>query len=214
VNGIPAPVQRISSNVIVIGSQTATVGGAAVTVSNEVISADPSGNLVIISSGSTFTQQVPTPVPVAGGGGGVFTIGAETFTVLPSAVVFGSQTLTPGAPGITVSGELISLGSSDFVVGTHTETFLYPAASPNDVTTASTTSTVDIGDLIMSGIGQVAGQTDSAEYTSYSTVMVGNPTYSYNPIATGDAAAVSSLRGRGVSLAHVVVTLLSVFFFF
>ena len=51
------------------------------------------------------------------------TISGHTITVQANGIVVAGKTLHPGDPGTTVAGSPISLGSSEFVIGHHTETF-------------------------------------------------------------------------------------------
>lgn len=57
------------------------------------------------------------------------TMGGQTIAVHTNGMVIAGETLHPGGPGITIEGNLISLGFSDFVIGDHTETFPGPAAA-------------------------------------------------------------------------------------
>lgn len=56
------------------------------------------------------------------------TISGQTITVQANGIVIAGSMLHPGDLGITVAGSPISLGSSEFVIGDHTET-LSPAAT-------------------------------------------------------------------------------------
>ena len=102
----------------IFGTQTLKPGGPAITVSNTVISLAPGASAVIIGT-SSIPLAVPAPataLPVLAYSGAAITANAA------SDFVFGSQTLTPGGPAITVSGATLSLASdAEFVVeGTQT----------------------------------------------------------------------------------------------
>ncbi|KAI9820037.1 MAG: hypothetical protein M1827_006608 [Pycnora praestabilis] len=116
-----------SNAVYVFGSSTLSVGGTALTVSGETISAAPSG-LVIVSNGHTITVPVSTaalasPLPTSGVATveeAALTINGKTYTALENFnsagfVVIGSSTLSIGGPAVTIGGETISLGSSGLV---------------------------------------------------------------------------------------------------
>ena len=49
-----------------------------------------------------------------------FTVAGDTFTVSPSGILVVGHTLVPGGTGIDLSGTVVSLGTSDIVVGTRT----------------------------------------------------------------------------------------------
>lgn len=86
----------------VVGSQTLTPGAASITINGTPVSLDPSGTALVV--GST-TQPLVKPSEQ-----GVFTADGFILTIGPSAgLVVGTQTITPGAPGVTISGTPISL---------------------------------------------------------------------------------------------------------
>ncbi|KAL9088205.1 MAG: hypothetical protein Q9165_006332 [Trypethelium subeluteriae] len=112
--------------IILIGSQTLTVGGDPLTTSGATLSAGDAG-LVIISDSQTSTESLrtylgnsePTTATEA-----FFTIGKQVFTAIeqpgdssgPHVAVFGSKTITiDGAPIIT-AGETISADASALMI--------------------------------------------------------------------------------------------------
>ncbi|MCJ1377052.1 hypothetical protein MMC17_000142 [Xylographa soralifera] len=111
------PVTIINPSVIAVNGATYTAGGAAATVSGEVIS---------------FAS--------AGGAG-------QTLSVNPGALTIGGITLTPGGPGVMVSGTPISLAPSGVVVvGSSRLTIITPvpsivAPSPSVITAGGQTIT-------------------------------------------------------------------------
>jgi hypothetical protein len=110
--GYTASIRKASE--VVIGSQTAVIGGPAITISGAPISLAESGTLV---SSSFLPISLTVPSSTA-----IFTIGSQALTLLPSAVAFASTTLTAGAPGVTIDGTPVSLGPSDLIIGNKTET--------------------------------------------------------------------------------------------
>ena len=142
------PITAASSlGILEVAGSTIRPGGPQVTISGTPVSLNPSGVLVIGTSTVTpFIQQIPTR----------FVVGTDTFTVSPTDIAVGGFTLTPGSPGVTVDGVFVSLGSSDLVIGTQTE-YLSPQ---------ETSSLVDLGALIMSGLGEIGGTTVTADSTS------------------------------------------------
>ena len=136
-----------SSGILEVAGSTIRPGGPQVTISGTPVSLNPSGILVIGTY--TITPSVE-PAPTR------FVVGTDTFTIEPTNIAVGGFILTPGSPGVTMDGVFVSLGSSDLVVGTQTETF-----SPQ-----GTSSLVDLGALIMSGLGEISGATVTADSTS------------------------------------------------
>ena len=96
------PVTIINPSAIAVNGETYTAGGAAATVSGEVISLASAGDAPI------FPANTPGP--------SVLTIAGQTLSVNPGALTIAGTTLTPGGSGVTVSGTPISLGPSGIVV--------------------------------------------------------------------------------------------------
>ncbi|KAK4983224.1 hypothetical protein LTR50_007344 [Elasticomyces elasticus] len=109
-----------SVSAYVIGSQTLSPGGPAITVSGTRYSLQTSGSATLLIAGSsTMTVQGSSPVTA-----GPITVGSATITPnSASEYVIGSQTLSPGGPAITVSGTRYSLAPSatQIVIGSSTE---------------------------------------------------------------------------------------------
>ncbi|KAI9810598.1 MAG: hypothetical protein M1827_006160 [Pycnora praestabilis] len=101
-----------ASNALIIGGQTLSPGGTGITVSGVPMSLDGLDNLIVGTS--TFTLQTT-------GSPKVFTIGGQTFIAAPNGFMVGSQTLSPGGPGMTISGTPVSLDpSGDLILGAST----------------------------------------------------------------------------------------------
>lgn len=73
----------------------------------------------------------------------VFKVGGQTFTAAPTGFAVGTQSVFPGASAVTVNGTLISLDSSDLVIGIST----MPLGS------VVQTQAGALGSLIMNGFG-------------------------------------------------------------
>jgi len=96
-----------------IGGKSVSPGGSAVTVDGTPISLGPSG-LVI------GTSTIPLPRPSLDVlNKSAFTIAGQTFTPNPTGFSIAGTTLLPGSE-ITISGTIVSLGTSDIVVGNST----------------------------------------------------------------------------------------------
>ena len=101
---------------VVIGSETASVGGPEITISNTPVSLAP--NHLVVGSSSYALAAVPgssrpASITIAGQGIIIPTQGA-------SALNIGSQVIPVDGPAVTISDTPISLGSSALVVGTST----------------------------------------------------------------------------------------------
>ena len=104
-------VQPLVSWISVAGS-TLTPGGPAIKISGTPMSLG-SNVFVIGTSSILFATDDPTQV--------VTTIAGQRITANPTAVEFGSSTLTPGGPGLILSGTLVSLNyAGQLVVGSKT----------------------------------------------------------------------------------------------
>tara|TARA_R110002003_G_scaffold117_1_gene10355 strand:- start:13499 stop:15667 length:2169 start_codon:yes stop_codon:yes gene_type:complete len=120
-----------SGPTFVIGGQTLSPGGQAITVSGTTLSLVPGGSSVVINGVTSAVANPPIVVPQAG-----ITIGNSVFTPSSgsgSTFVISDQTLTPGGQ-ITVSGTVISLApsASFVVVNGVTSTLANPAAQITD----------------------------------------------------------------------------------
>ena len=112
------------SVVIVVGTQTISQGGSAITLDGQVVSAVSSGKFAINSLTSIA-------VPAASLGSKIpysqveLTIGDQTVTALEepasmghgSIYVIGSETLTPGGSAKSINGQVLSAGSSGLALG-------------------------------------------------------------------------------------------------
>lgn len=95
---------------IVVSGTTLTANAPPITVSSTLLSYGPHG---FVAGTSTVPLILPTAIPPSL----VLTVLGQTFTALPSdAIAVAGITLTSNAPGVTVSGELMSLGADGLVV--------------------------------------------------------------------------------------------------
>lgn len=132
--GLPAitiggqPITANSASEYIINSQTLAPGSSAIIVSGTTYSLASSASAIVING---VTSALPSTATTTNGAQ-VITIGSQLFTARPissgSGYLVGSQTLVPGASGITVNGLEVSLapGASSVVVGGTTEGFEAP----------------------------------------------------------------------------------------
>ena len=95
-----------------IGGQSVLPGGQAVTVDGSTFSLASSGSNVLIVNGQT--KPLPwTPLSV-------ITVGSQIFTAAPIGFKIGTQSVSPGAPAVIIDGTLVSMDSSQLIIGTST----------------------------------------------------------------------------------------------
>ncbi|QIW96649.1 hypothetical protein AMS68_002167 [Peltaster fructicola] len=145
-----------SGGKVVIGTQTLSQGQVT-TIAGTIVSAG-STNLVIGSSTIPLPQSTPSVIT---------TVGTQTIALASSGagVVIGTQTLSQGQ-STTISGVVVSVGSSSIVVGSSTIALPWVSALP--ITLASSVSVVgdelDVGSIRIS-----LASTDLAAATSAGT---------------------------------------------
>jgi hypothetical protein len=189
----PAPAQK--SSIAVIGDQTITLGGPAVTISGgaNVASLGSSGVVIQAPSGTitipvTSNTQVSTNIAVVNG---------QSISVAPvigqslSETVVDGVSLSVGAPAATISGGyVVSLGSSGIVVQASGSTMTTIAVAPEATNLAN--------------VGVINGQTISIAAGSPSgpntpiAVVAGHTLTAGGPVATLSGGEIASLGSSGV----------------
>lgn len=163
------------SSVVVVGAQTLSPGGPAITVGGTPVSLAPSATAIVIGG---ITSKLPQAVATAAAPPPVLTIGSTTLTANAATqfLVAPGQTLTPGG-AVTVSGTVISLApsASFLVIGGSTQ--LLPTAAPvvtvaPEIVVGGTTFTGNSGSSFVIG-----GQT----LAPGSVITVSGTTISLNP---------------------------------
>lgn len=142
----------------VIHDQPLTPGAAAVTTSGTPISLAPSASIVIV--GSSTMPLIGSPIPVVVNGHTITANSAFQYIV-------GGQTLTPGAPAVSISGTPVSIPASaqlSMTIGTQA----YPVVvnSAGDMIVASQTIMPGGSPII------VGGETISEDPKSSELVVV------------------------------------------
>ena len=135
-------------NRIAIGGTTLTPGASGVIVGGTLISLNTAGQLIVgsktiaLPNGSTgfgALSELTDPITT--------TIDGQVITAGPTALEMAGTTLTPGAPGFTIDGTLVSLNTAtQLVIGSKT----IPLESENGV---SSGQTAGLGGLIIGGFG-------------------------------------------------------------
>lgn len=108
-----------------INGQRAQVFGDAISIAGTTLSAGAppitvSGTRIALGSGSLVVGSVSVQItlpPLSLATGQVTTLNGEVFRQLPTGISVAGSILTPGAPGIMVSGSPVSLGPSALVIG-------------------------------------------------------------------------------------------------
>ena len=135
-------IQLLPTGISVAGS-VLTPGATPITASGSLVTL---GSTVLAVGTSSVPVSFGTPHPL------ITTIGGQVVTAAPSAVKIGSVTLSPGAPGTTLGGTSVSLGSGgSLVVGSQTVVLGAPTGS--------------LGGMITGGFGS-GGPTANGSATS------------------------------------------------
>ncbi|TKA72545.1 hypothetical protein B0A49_07117 [Cryomyces minteri] len=173
-----------SAQAYIIGSQTLEAGAPAIVVSGTSVSLAPGATAVVV--GGTTSHLGPqaqiTKSPV-GSNPQAITVGGSTITInSASNFVVGSQTLSVGGPGITVSGTTLSLGrsgSSTFIVvdGATQALARAPVATPPLLTIGANTYTANAATQYYLAPGQTL--TAGGQVTVSGTVVSLGPSASY-----------------------------------
>ncbi|TKA68397.1 hypothetical protein B0A49_10641, partial [Cryomyces minteri] len=173
-----------SAQAYIIGSQTLEAGAPAIVVSGTSVSLAPGAAAVVI--GGTTSHLGPqaqiTKSPV-GSNPQAITVGGSTITInSASNFVVGSQTLSVGGPGITVSGTTLSLGRSGpstfIVVNGATQALARaPVATPPLLTIGANTYTANAATQYYLAPGQTL--TAGGQVTVSGTVVSLGPSASY-----------------------------------
>ncbi|KAK5123608.1 hypothetical protein LTR85_002646 [Meristemomyces frigidus] len=140
--------QPLGSNVAVIGQDTLTVGGAAVTANSEIYSLATDGSGLALVVNGTSTAALPT----AAAGEGIVTIGGQVYTAYAdgsSRVIVDGQTVYPGATTM-INSETVRLSGTDLVA-----------------VSGSVTSTEGLGGAIMSGLNGPGGPSSISAAVAY-----------------------------------------------
>ena len=172
---------------LVIGTHTLTPG-QEVTISGTPISL---GSSALVVGTSTI------PLPTAGPSHAThkqphyFAIGSQTIAINAAGIVIGSQTLHPGGPAITVSGTSYSLGTTEFIAGTLTETFPAAAATPSQFRPS----------VLMSGLSQIGAS------SIHDLIAVGDETITLNPSNIVIDGTTLTPGASGVTIDGTVISL-------
>lgn len=126
---------------LVIGTQTLSLRGPAITVPGQgVMSLSPTG-LVVLNDGKSSTYTISTSGPNPGNPASLLTLpSGQVITAIPgaSSLVIGTQTLIVNGPPITVPGQgVMSLSPSDLVIVQNSVPTINPGNSESILTLAS-----------------------------------------------------------------------------
>lgn len=160
---------------VVVGSQTVTLGGAAITVAGQVVQLQSSAGLVVQNSadGSFTTYAVPTaeasPVNAAKS---LAIYEGQTISgvaIASSVAIVGGQTLTVAGSVVTLSGsQVASLGSSGLVVEA-------PGGKITTIPVPSPTSLSANGNLEMTKeVGSGPSSAPNSPVSTDSTLVLGS----------------------------------------
>ena len=107
-----------------IAGTTISAGGPAVTIAGTVISLEPSGTLIVGSSTiPLFTSRTPFPT--------LMNIDGLSVEAQSSLAIVDGVTISPGAPGVKVDGQNVSLEAGGATLDIGTGRFAIPTATAN-----------------------------------------------------------------------------------
>lgn len=184
---------------VVVGGQTASLGGAPITISSSIVQLTPSGLVIANENGdpsqsSVYTIPTTRAVAPAVSPSEIATLaGGEIISAIPgvSTLIVAGQTITSGAPAITLSGSssILSLGSQGLVVQESNgvvSTYSIPAAAPVPALVSSAIATLAGGEVVSAGAGK-------------SNVVLGSQSLVLNgPAITLSNSAVATLGAAGL----------------
>ena len=209
------PIILNSLSQYVVAGKTLTPGASPINIEGTPVSLAPSASAVVIA-GSTIALPV-------GVNGPVITVGDQPVTAnSASQYIFGSKTLIPGGPAITVSGTTISLAPSGTQAVIDDRTIRLIPASPSlpslvlgsHTFTANTASAYVIGGQTLApgqpGInipGSAIGSLTSPPEPSQPSSTAGDQVFTPRPIAFSIAGTTLSAGGPGVTISGTPVSL-------
>ena len=182
------------SNAVSIYGTTLTAGAPAATVSGTAVSLDSSSNLIFDGTAQAL-PSFPQPTLKTDQ---VTTANSVAIQLLPTGISVAGTTLTPGAPPITASGSLVSLGSTVLTVGTSSVPVSFGTpqslittiggqvvtAAPSAVKIGSVTLSPGAQGTILGGTSVSLGSSGSLVVGSQ-TVVLGAPTGSLGGLIVG-----------------------------
>lgn len=205
-------------NKLAIGGTALTPGASGVTVGGTLVSLNTAGQLIVGSK----TIALPSGSIALGGqivgGLGVgasevanpitTTIDGQIITAGPTALAMAGTTLTPGAPGFTINGTLVSLNTAaQLIVGSKT----IPLESENG---GSSGQTADLGGLIVGGFGNEGpfgpfGTNSPSPALGNNSAAIGNGTSNGTTVFEGKAGNLTySLSWNGVVVSTMAIFVL------
>lgn len=188
----------IHDSIVQIASATISEGAPATTISNTRISLG-TNHLMIGSSTILYSPASTPPSAVA------ITMNGKTYTIQNSAIQFAGVTVSEGAPGISISNTPISLGPSNFVVGSSTILYRMPSATAitinNESLNLENSAVIAPGGITISEGAPAVTVSGTAISLGSTDIVVGASTLEYSQAAgtrsSGDvAAAIMSALGR------------------
>ncbi|KAF7944212.1 hypothetical protein EAE96_010614 [Botrytis aclada] len=203
----PIPIATIASSVIsaipgdstvVVGGQTASLGGAPITISSSIVQLTPSGLVIANENGdpshlSIYTIPTTRAVAPAALPSNIATLAGDIISAIPGAstLIVAGQTITSGAPAITLSGSnsIASLGPQGLVIQVSNgvvSTYSIPTAAPIPAVASSVIATLAGGEIVSAG-------------TDASNVILGSQSLAVKgPAITLSDSAVATLGTAGL----------------
>ncbi|TEY40356.1 hypothetical protein BOTCAL_0436g00060 [Botryotinia calthae] len=204
----PIPIATIASSVIsaipgdsivVVEGQTASLGGAPITISSSIVQLTPSGLVIANENGdpshsSIYTTSITKAIVSAASPSKIATLaGGDIISAIPDAsiLIVAGQTITSDGSAITLSGSnsIASLGSQGLVIQESdggVSTYSIPTATPVPAAASSAIATLAGGEDVSAGVGP-------------SSVILGSQTLVLNgPVITLSNSAIATLGAAGL----------------
>ena len=183
---IAGQVITAAPNAVAVAGTTLTPGAPGITLDGTLLSLATAGELIVGSKTVPLGSASPNSI--------VTTIGGQVITATPNKIAIRSTALTPGAPGITVGGTLVSLNTAgQLLVGSKT------IALPNGST--GLRAPTEVADLITTTIdGQVITAGPTALVMAGTTLTSGAPGFTIDgTLVSLDTAAQLVIGSKTIS---------------
>ncbi|KAL8656978.1 MAG: hypothetical protein Q9226_002378 [Calogaya cf. arnoldii] len=184
-----------------IGTQTVLPGVPAVVASGTLVSLAASGEALVVGSSAYIIPTLPSPLPKDE----EFQMGGFNFVHGPGLnLVVDSQTLSPGAPAIMVSGTPISLADLATAMAIGGSTF--PMSGPPSPSAFTDSISPEVNSITTIGGFSLGRGLTSGFVVGSQTVKVGEPaiTVAGTPISLAASATAIVIGGSTVPLSYTI----------
>lgn len=188
----------IQNSAVQIAGVMVSEGAPATTISNTLISLGT--NHLMIGSSTIPYGAASTPQSAV-----AITMNGKTYTIQNSAIQVAGVTVSEGAPATTISNTPMSLGPSNFILGSSTISYQMPYATAitinNEPLNLESSAVIVAGSITISGGAPAVTVSGTAILLGSAEIVVGASTLEYSQAtrtqSSGDiASAIMSALGR------------------